>query len=63
MKWDTWPMTCGKQGVANIVLNVRSKALTVGEWIFFFFQNFFNSEGSAWQTPMKQMFLKENLEW
>ena len=29
-------MTRDKQGVANIVLNVRSKALTVGEWRFYF---------------------------
>ena len=29
-------MTRDKQGVANIVLNFRSKALTVGEWRFFF---------------------------
>ena len=29
-------MTRDKQGVANIVLNVRSQALTVGKWRFFF---------------------------
>ena len=29
MNWYTWPMTRDKQGVAIIIFNVRSKALTV----------------------------------
>ena len=54
MKCDTLPMTHDKQGVANVVLNVRSKALTVGEWRFFSLKVFLPAEAVPNRLPCKQ---------
>ena len=61
MNCDTWPMTREIQGVANIVLNVRSQALTVGGWRLK--KKYKQRQCLTGPHVNEQMFLQENLEW
>ena len=56
-------MTRDKQGVPNIVLNVRSTAVPVGEWRFFSKYVYKRRQCLTGSHVNEQMFLKENLEW
>ena len=54
MNWYTWPRTRDKQGVAIIVLNVRSKSLSVGERRFLLSKYFLPAEAVPDRLPCKR---------